>query len=106
MINNQSPYYLHPLDAPSTIITAIKYDGKNDLWENSVIIALATKNKVAFIDGTIINPDMKKGRCSKEASEWIVVNFMITSWILNAMDPKRHASLAYVDCAQPCGRIS
>ena len=56
-----SPYYHHPLDAPSAIIIAIRFDSKNfDMWENVVITVLTTKNRITFIDGTIAKSDMKK----------------------------------------------
>ena len=54
IIDAQSPYFLHPLDSPGAIITAIKFDGRNyELWEQAVQTALLAKNKIGFIDGTI-----------------------------------------------------
>ena len=70
------------------------------MWEKAVITALIAKNKVAFIDGTLTKPEMWKGSYSPEANAWIMVNSMITSWILNLIDPKLHASTAFVDSAQ------
>jgi len=33
-IDTQSPYFLHPSDAPGAIIIAIRFDSKNyELWE-------------------------------------------------------------------------
>jgi len=96
VIDNQSPYYLHPSDAPGAIITAIKFDGKNyELWEKVVTMALTAKNKIALIDGTIQKLEIKKGEYSLEANAWIIVNSMITSWILNVIDQKLHASIAH-----------
>ena len=67
VIDNQSPYYLHPSDAPGAIITAIRFDGKNyELWEKAVTTALTAKNKIAFINGTITKPDMNKGASPAE----------------------------------------
>jgi len=39
------------------------------------------KNKIAFINGTITKPDMKKGASPTEMSAWVIVNSMITSWV-------------------------
>ena len=101
VIDNQSPYYLYPSDAPGAIITALKFDGKNyKLWEKAVLTALTAKNKVAFIDGTISKLEMQKGAYSAEANAWIIVNSMVTSWILNVIDPKLYASIAYADLAR------
>ena len=61
VIDSQSPYYLPLLDAPSAIITAIKFDEKNyELWEKVVTTTLTTKSKIAFIDGRITKLEIKK----------------------------------------------
>ena len=100
MIDNQSPYYLHPSDATGAIIIAIRFDGKNyELWEKVVTIVLTAKNKIAFINGTITKPDMNKGASLAKMNAWVIVNSMITSWILNVIDPKLHASIAYANSA-------
>ena len=91
VIDTQSPYYLHPSE----------FDGENyELWEKAVQTALTTKNKVVFIDGTISKPKMTTGAYSAEANAWIIVNSIVTSWILNVVDPKLHASIAYADSAE------
>jgi len=100
IITNQSPYYLHPSDAPGAIITAIKFDGKNyDLWEKAVKTALKSKNKLGFIDGSIQRPMVEKEEFLAELNVLEMVNSMVISWILNVLDPKLHASIAYVDSA-------
>jgi len=41
MIENPSPYYLHPLEGPGVLIIDVIFDGKNyDLWERTVRTAL------------------------------------------------------------------
>ena len=100
-LDPHSPYYLHPSDAPGAIITALKFDGKNfELWEKAVLTALTAKSKVAFIDGTITKPDTASGARPIEVNAWVIVNYMVTSWILNVIDPKLHASIAYAESAQ------
>ena len=67
VITSQSPYFLHPLDFPGAIITAIKFDGKNyDFWEMAVRTSLKSKNKLSFIDGSIAKPDLKDGVITEE----------------------------------------
>ena len=52
-----SPYFLHPSDGPGVMITAVIFDGRNyDLWEQAVMTALRAKNKIAFIDGSLMRP--------------------------------------------------
>jgi len=100
VVTNQSPYYLHPSDGPGAIITTIKFDGKKyDLWEKAVKTALKSKNKLGFIDGSIQKPTVEKDEYLAELNAWEMVNSMVISWIFNVLDPKLHASVAYVDSA-------
>ena len=101
IITPHSPYYLSPSDSPGALITAIRFDGKNyDLWEQAVKTALRAKNKLGFIDGTITKPEVTGGDESLVmANTWEMVNSMITSWIMNVIDPKLHASVAYAHSA-------
>ena len=97
VITPQSPYYLSPSDSPEALITAIRFDGKNyDLWEQAVRTSLRAKNKLGFVDGTITKPDPKEGD-ETLAMVWEMVNSMITSWIMNVIDPKLHGIIAYVN---------
>ena len=100
IIDSQSPYFLHPSDSPGALITSIKFDGKNyELWESAVKMALRAKNKLGFIDGTMVKPDGTDGKNLAEINTWEMVNSMIQSWIMNVIDPKLHKSVAYVDSA-------
>jgi len=100
-LDPHSPYYLHPSDYPGAIITTLNFDGKNfELWEKAVLTALTGKNKVAFINGTITKPDTATGARPVEVNAWVIVNSMVTSWILNVIGPKLHASIAYADSTQ------
>ena len=55
---------------------------------------------MAFINVTITKPDTATGAKPVEVNAWVIVNSMVTSWILNVIDPKLHASVAYTDSAQ------
>ena len=101
VIDSRSPYFLHPSDASSAIITTIRLNGRNfNTWEKAVITALTVKNKIALVDGTITKPD-PKGECNPaQINAWIIVNSMVTSLILNVIEPRLHASIAYADSAQ------
>ena len=65
-----------------------------------MVTALTAKNKVAFINGMITKPDIATGAKAAEVNAWVIVNSMVTSWILNAIDPKLHATIAYADSTQ------
>ena len=64
------------------------------------MMALTTKNKTIFINGTITKPNTKKGASSIEMNAWIIVNSMITSWKLNSIELEFHASITYADSTQ------
>ena len=70
-----------------------------DIWEQADRIALKAKNKLGFIDGKITKPTMREGEESAKANAQGIVNSMITSWIMNVIDSKLHASVAYVELA-------
>ena len=83
------PHDLHPSYAPKEIIPLPKFDSKNqELWVKAVLTSPAIKNKVVFIDGTIRQSKMKKGVYLAKANTLIIVNSMVTSWILNVIEPK------------------
>ena len=72
--------------------------GKNyELWSKAVKTALKSKNKLGFIDGTLAKPTPQQGEDQSELIAWEMVNSMICSWIVNVIDPKLHASVAYAD---------
>ena len=57
-----SPYYLHPSEGPGAMITVVLFDEKNyDLWERAIRTALKAKNKLGFIDRTLVRPTIKDG---------------------------------------------
>ena len=78
------------------LIHRSKFDGNNyDLQEQAVRTALKAKNKLSFIDGKITKPKVNEWEISAEATAWDIVNSMITSWIINVIDPKLHISVAH-----------
>ena len=53
ILDNTSPYYVHPSEGSGILITAVVFNGENyDLWEKAVTIALRFKNKLGFVNGT------------------------------------------------------
>jgi len=62
IIENHSPYFLHPSQGPGILFTAVIFDRKNyDLWEKAVRTALRANNKSVFIEGTLKKPTLKEG---------------------------------------------
>jgi hypothetical protein len=57
MQDPSSPYYIHPNENPSMVLGTPLLNEKNYYsWSNSVQMMLITKNKKAFIEGTIQEP--------------------------------------------------
>ena len=57
-------------------------------------MALKSKNKLGFIEGTLTKLKPKEGEDYSELVAWEMVNSIICSWIVNVIDPKLHASMA------------
>ena len=78
------PYFLHPLDGPGILITAVVFDGKNcEVWQWAVQNALRAKNKLVFMEGKPQRPKKNSEQEFSEANAWDLVNSMLCSWLLN-----------------------
>ena len=54
IIEPHSVYFLYPSEGPGVSITSVIFNGKNyDLWEKVVKMALKSKIKLGFIEGTM-----------------------------------------------------
>jgi len=73
---NNDPLCLHNSDHPGAQIVNIKLTGTNfQKWSRSVKIALRTKEKLGFIDGTCTRP----GQDSHKFDQWIKCDSMVVS---------------------------
>lgn len=53
--NIHSPYYLHSSDHPGLVLASEALDGTNYIiWTIAMITSLEAKNKLGFIDGSIV----------------------------------------------------
>ncbi|XP_073268340.1 uncharacterized protein [Populus alba] len=56
--DSSSCYYLHPSDNPGALLVLEIFTGENYIaWSKSMTIALTVKNKIAFIDGSLVQPN-------------------------------------------------
>ncbi|XP_019052724.1 PREDICTED: uncharacterized protein LOC109114487 [Nelumbo nucifera] len=59
--NPMSPYYLGTSDNPGMVLVTTLLNGDNyPIWKRAMTNALWAKNKIGFIDGTILKPDQTK----------------------------------------------
>jgi len=84
-------------DHPGKQLTNTKLNRPNFLqWSCVVKIALLTKVKLGFIDGT----------CSRAAAtsplyeQWLRCDSMVVSWLLNFIDPSLSGAFIYVNSAK------
>ncbi|XP_071740248.1 uncharacterized protein [Rutidosis leptorrhynchoides] len=77
------PLYLHPSDTTGTPLISYKLIGTENynVWNRAMLLALGTKNKVGFIDGTCV----KSTTDPALASQWDRCNSVVLSWILSSI---------------------
>ena len=61
-----------------------------------MIIALLVKNKIGFIDGSIMKPE---GNDLNLLNSWIRNNHMLISWILNSVSKEISTSIIFSESA-------
>lgn len=53
-----SVYYIHPSDANTTQLVSVKFNGNSfNNWKRSMMLILSAKNKLGFVNGTIVPPE-------------------------------------------------
>ncbi|KAL0396296.1 UNVERIFIED_CONTAM: hypothetical protein Scaly_0078000 [Sesamum calycinum] len=73
---------LHGSDHPGMVLVSAPLTGNNYLnWSFGVKHALRAKMKLGFIDGTSIKPSAN----DPHFEQWIRVDSMVTTWILNSI---------------------
>lgn len=89
-----SAYYLHPSEGTGAIISPILLKGDNyEEWSRSLRNNLRAKNKLGFIDGTIVAPDST----SPDFNQWGIVNSMLVAWIINTLDVSVRSTVRFPD---------
>nr|XP_009608393.1 uncharacterized protein LOC104102399 [Nicotiana tomentosiformis] len=96
VIDSTHPYYLHPSDSPGMNLVSSYFDGKGyGGWRRAVIIALSAKNKLGFIDGSLISP--KTDSAIQQA--WERCNNIVLSWLLNSLSKEIAESVLFSQSA-------
>lgn len=84
-IDHTSPFFLGTGDRPGDYITPNRLRTDNyDDWAGDIQLELEARHKFDFLDGSI-HP--------YTSSDWITVNAMLVSWIMNTIDPKVKGTL-------------
>ncbi len=91
-----NPYYLHHANSLGSVLVSALLDGDNyRTWSRSMIMALTAKNKLGFVDGSIVKP----APAASTYLPWIRCNTMVLSWILNSFSKDIAASVIYLNTA-------
>jgi hypothetical protein len=91
--NFSNPFFLHNGDSLGTVLVSQPLIGDNyNTWSKSMTMALRAKNKLKFVDGTLVKlVDLDR------AKAWTRCNDMILSWILNSLSKDIAASVIYIN---------
>lgn len=95
--DSANPFYLHPSDNPGSILVSQPMNGNNyNSWCRAMKMALISKNKFGFVDGSIAEPTEKD--CSLSVA-WTRNNNIVASWLLNSISKEIIASVIYASSA-------
>ncbi|XP_015170405.1 uncharacterized protein [Solanum tuberosum] len=97
VMDQTHPFYLHPSDYPGMTLVSSVFDGKAyGAWRRAIVIALSAKNKLGFIDGSLLvsntDPLLQK--------TWARCNDMVLSWLLNSLSKEIAESVLYSHTAK------
>ncbi|XP_073119931.1 uncharacterized protein [Henckelia pumila] len=97
MDDPSSPYFLHHSDNPGMILVSQQLAGDNfAFWSRSMKIALSVKNKLGFLDGSIIKPPASEVNL---LTAWNRNNNIVISWLLNSVSNEISASILFAESA-------
>ena len=69
-------FFLHPSDHPGSLLVSKPFDGTSfGSWKRTILIALSTKDKLCFIDGSFPKPQPT----SPNFKKWLKCNDMVMS---------------------------
>ncbi|RVW20538.1 hypothetical protein CK203_112914 [Vitis vinifera] len=80
--DSSSCYYLHPFDNPGALLVSEISTGENIAWSRSMSIALTVKNKIAFVDGSLVQPITNDPHLHVA---WLRANNLVLSWLMNSI---------------------
>ncbi|CAJ2662090.1 unnamed protein product [Trifolium pratense] len=91
-----NPYFLHPNENPNLALVTPLLSGPNyHSWSRAMTMALRSKNKMHFINGTLPRPDDD----DRDSLAWDRCNTMLLSWLNNSVSPEISQSILWLDSA-------
>ncbi|KAJ9557475.1 hypothetical protein OSB04_012089 [Centaurea solstitialis] len=91
------PYYLHHSDNPGIVLVSQVLTGDNyTSWSRAMMIALSVKNKIGFIDGSLVKLN---GSDQNLLTAWKRNNGIVISWIMNSVSKEIVKSIMFDESA-------
>lgn len=92
-----SVFYIHPSDANTSQLVSVKFNGAGfSNWKRSMLLSLSAKNKLGFVDGSVVKPVAT----SVEFKAWERCNDLVCSWLLNNLDESISKSVLFFKTAR------
>ncbi|KAL6311626.1 hypothetical protein AAG906_027478 [Vitis piasezkii] len=93
-----NPYFTHHSDHPGLVLISKSLNGDNySAWKRAMILALNSKNKLGFVNGSIKAPS--KETDPEGYGTWSRCNDMVHSWIVNTLNLEIADSVIYYSTA-------
>ena len=93
-----NPFFLPANENPGLVLTSQPLVGPENYmtWARSVFLALSSRNKFGFVNGSISKPDPT----SPFFNSWNRCNTTILSGMTNSLSPDLKASVMYINSAR------
>ncbi|XP_019415976.1 PREDICTED: uncharacterized protein LOC109327330 [Lupinus angustifolius] len=96
IINPSNAFFLHSTENPALVLVSPLLNGKNyHSWARGINLAIESKNKIQFIDGSIPKPLID----DILYRPWIRCNTMVLSWLQHSVQESIVKSILWMDSA-------
>ncbi|KAL5832564.1 hypothetical protein ACOSQ3_016238 [Xanthoceras sorbifolium] len=93
-----NPYFTHHSNHPGLVLISKPLNGDNySTWKRAMTLALNSKNKLGFVNGSITVPSTKTD--PEGYAAWSRCNDMVHSCIINTLSPEISDSVIYYSAA-------
>lgn len=91
--NSSNPFYIHPNENPAITLVQSQLEGSKNFqsWIRSMRVALISKNKLIFVDGTIKAPE----KTHSLYNQWFRCNNMVLAWIQRSVSANVLKSIVF-----------
>lgn len=93
-----NPYFLHNNDHAGLVLVTDRLSTASEFhsWRRSMRMALNVRNKLGFIDGTMVKPALTH----RDYGAWSRCNDMVATWLMNSVSKKIGQSLLFINTAE------